>query len=158
MQKVFALTAFLTFGSAISSSTGPTNLIPIKSLCFDDQDILPPIDKSLLPKDAVQDIFQFVDTKLTAYRIPHINCGNSIDHELHITIDTLDNVKDSIIFMLSVNIYANVSPNYLKPVAVYSINSFGKSSTSPSSFLDYTKDVISDAIDRLAADFAKAHP
>ncbi len=159
MQRIFALAAFLTFSSATAASnTGPANLISVKSLCISLDDIHLPSGKSVLPENAVEDMFRLVDNKLTAYRIPHKSCSGTY-YELYIQLDIIDNGGSSVLYNLSVDIFDKSFSIYKSGVSIYSISTFGRSPTSSTDLLlNNMKDIASRNLDEFAADFARAHP
>jgi hypothetical protein len=161
MQKVFTLTAFLTFSFAISANNGPNNLTPIDYLCFSIEDIQLPDGKNnqvALPKSASQDIFLAVENKLTAYRIPHKPCVNFDKEHLYIQLDTLNNGSNTLLYNYSIDIFVSSPFKYTGTISIYNIASFGRSSASPDIFLKFMKDSILGDLEGFAADFARAHP
>jgi hypothetical protein len=152
MPKVFALTAFLSFSFAAAvSNISPPNLAPIKSLCFNPDDIHLQINQTVLTRNATRDIFQFVNNKLTEYGIPHKSCTSS-HHKLYIQIDASNYGSDLLVYSFSMDVF-DVLPSYKAEVSIYSRNDLGVSPSSMNIFLNNVKDSMLYSLDHFGTDF-----
>jgi hypothetical protein len=156
MKKVLLLGTLLGCGFATATNTGPANL-KFGSLCFSSDNVQLQREGSFLPKDAQKIIFQAVDRKLTAYRIKHFACKSIYTNSLNVQIDELGTGNGAVLYSISVNIYDNFTYG-AGLISIYNIGGFGRSPTSGTQFIDTITSTLSEYMDQLAADFAKANP